>query len=441
MRKVSPLIILFLVMWGMALPVAAITYDELAQHWAPRFYHDTNVNYDYEAEYFTLFNYDSNWKGIDNWENLYNYPKYSYIYYSVVETETHWFINYDAFHPRDDGPLFDQHENDFEGAVLAIKKDGSTYGSLHVMITMAHDDWNVYTNDPNIRGAEETVNGGILFDSYGRPEIYIQANGSSLDNNGHGWKAYDGRDAPGGDGIVYYYGGWAEVPTDGSGNWVHEYSYTLRPFSDLWDRRYDFVETYAAFGVFRGDTYQENAAKTPWYWDDADDGPAFNGSAWSDPAHLIDTHVTGLGNWSRNYVSNSQYTHKIVLYDVTSLADRDAFGNGSDIYLKIFVDGQIYWDERLWKHDDAVKGTAYPVKMGRDDALITTYDGDTNAIYIAKPAGSLIEIEVYDSDSTSGDDFMGSIEFVLNAGESIYRSGQLTSTGEAAVSFYAECVQ
>ncbi|MCK4261079.1 MAG: hypothetical protein KAX49_19035 [Halanaerobiales bacterium] len=441
MKKIKLTLLVLLIMLAMTLSAEAITQEQLAEHWAPRLYHDTNASYDYQAEYITKFNYDGDWKGNNNWENLFNYNKPGYLYYSVCETSTHWFINYDAFHPRDDGPIGDKHENDFEGAVFAIKKDGSTYGSLQIMLTMAHDQWYQYTNDSNIRSAQDDVDGGIRFDSYGHPEIYIQANGFTLDNNGHGWKAYDGCSAPGGDGIVYYYGGWSQTPTNGSGNWVYKYSYDLVHLNDLWNRKYDFVDTFGYFGALKGDTYGVNSAKTPWYWDDGDDGPTFNGSSFSDPAHLFDTHLTGLGSWSRSYTSNSQYTHKIILYNVTSLVDKDTLGGKSDIFVKIFVNGQIYWDERLWKYDNASKGYAYTVNMGANDALVNTFDGNTNTIYVSQPAGSLIEIEVYDSDSTSGDDYMGSIEFVLNAGENIYNTYQLTNTGEAKVSYYAKCVQ
>jgi len=45
-------------------PVNAVTHQELAERWAPRLYHDTNDAYDYEAEYFTLFNYDGDCKSM-----------------------------------------------------------------------------------------------------------------------------------------------------------------------------------------------------------------------------------------------------------------------------------------------------------------------------------------------------------------------------------------
>ena len=428
---------LFLTGTVWSLLYAGPTHAELAQHWAPVIYHDTNDSYGYDAEYITNVDFDGNWSGTDNWENLYYYDLPAYVYYSVTETTTHWFINYNAFHPRDDGPSGDQHENDFEGGLLMIRKDGSYYGRFELMLTLAHDQIYQYTNE-SFQTAEDDVDDGVLFDGH-RPLSYIQANGFSGTGNGHGWKGYNGDPARGGDGIVYYYGGWAEFPDDGTGDFVNEYSYDLKSMDELWSRRF-LSELFYDFGVMRGDTHKDNAVKMPWYWDDGDDGPVFNGAMWSDPAHMVDTHLTNLGSFSRTYVSNNNYTHKVEISQVISLDNRDSFGGKSDIYVKVYVDGTRYWDDRLGKRNNANKGSVYYPAMGRDNASVDTYDGYTNDIFIAKPAGSQVVIEVWDSD-TGNDDFMGSIAFTLQAGQS--RSGyqQTTSNGDARVTYNVSCVQ
>jgi hypothetical protein len=48
----------------------AITDQEIAEHWSPVIYHDTNSAYGYEAEYITNFDYDYDGDGTNNWENL-----------------------------------------------------------------------------------------------------------------------------------------------------------------------------------------------------------------------------------------------------------------------------------------------------------------------------------------------------------------------------------
>ena len=38
----------------------------------------------------TKFNYDGDWRGDNNWENLENYPQIPSAYFSVRETLTHY---------------------------------------------------------------------------------------------------------------------------------------------------------------------------------------------------------------------------------------------------------------------------------------------------------------------------------------------------------------
>ena len=67
----------------------------------------------------------------------------------MVETDSHWYITYLFFHPRDwvDQPFFEtEHdEHDGEGVLLAVEKDGSTYGVLRAAVTVAHTDFYSYT--------------------------------------------------------------------------------------------------------------------------------------------------------------------------------------------------------------------------------------------------------------------------------------------------------
>jgi hypothetical protein len=126
----------------------SFTEADLALYWAPVWYQDTHSSHDPELDYITNFNYDGNWKGNDNWGNLYSYDLKAYIYFSVVETASHWFIGYYDFHPRDwsaYGISADMHENDMEGVLLVIEKTGG-YGSLLLMETEAHNQLYQYSN-------------------------------------------------------------------------------------------------------------------------------------------------------------------------------------------------------------------------------------------------------------------------------------------------------
>jgi hypothetical protein len=54
-------------------------------------------------DYITRFDFDGDWVGDNNWDNAgdANTPLPAVVYYNVTETDTHFFVHYSAFHPRD----------------------------------------------------------------------------------------------------------------------------------------------------------------------------------------------------------------------------------------------------------------------------------------------------------------------------------------------------
>ncbi len=283
-------------------------YEQLAIFWAPVILQDSDSS-NYRADYITKFNYDGNWDGSDNWENLNSFSLPAYVYYWVVESETHWFVGYAFFHPRDWSEICTTancHENDLEGIVLTIEKDGTTFGQFLLMITVAHIDFFSYidAHDPNsskITNGQETVDGDIQFTN-GIPIIYIEAKGHGI----KGDNRWENNGFPGGDGIVYYYKDIAEEPESGVDLDV---GYDLINITDsvegLWPRRYDFGTTFANYGAFLGNTHGANAANAPWGWDDWNDGAVFKPDFFSDPAHLVDEYHDGFGTFSHTYIGSS----------------------------------------------------------------------------------------------------------------------------------------
>ncbi|MEK0317269.1 hypothetical protein [Cohnella sp. 56] len=417
---------------------AAVNYADLAAHWAPQIYQDVNADLNVRADFITNFNYDGDYLARNNWNNLDKFNQNAYVYYKVSETATDYFIEYDLFHARDDAytrPL-DAHENDFEGLILVIKKDGSTYGKFRLMETMAHNQWYDYTNDPTITSGSDNVDGGVLFNG-SHPMVFCQANGQSP-SGGHGVKAYDGSSAPGGDGIVYDYTGQATFPTNTSGSYANHYGYALIEWGDLWNRRND-PNIFSSWGTIAGDDYTSNSAKAPWGWDDSDDGPALQGMNWSDPAHQVDVHLDGLGSFSHSYVYNPYYSHKITLSSAQSLADRDPFGGKSDIYIKAYVNGQGQTDARFWKKNDAPIGQNYNIVFGANEAEFGPHFSESyNTVYVAKPANTNVELHVYDSDGTSGDDDMGYVSAVVAPGTVMTWTNATTSNGQARLTATVE---
>ena len=107
-RQIGRWTLLALVVLGLGYPhesaqAANDFYLELARHWSPVIYQDTDAVRP-RADYITRIYYDDTpWDTTDNWENLDGFSLKAYVYYWVVESEDHWFIGYAFYHPRDWG--------------------------------------------------------------------------------------------------------------------------------------------------------------------------------------------------------------------------------------------------------------------------------------------------------------------------------------------------
>lgn len=292
---------------------------ELASYWAPVWYQDTDEAGP-GADYITNFDFDGDWNGANNWENQPDYPLPGYIYYWTMETDTNWFIGYADFHPRDWTyvTLFDtQHENDMEGCLLVIMKDGSSYGEFLLMITVAHWDFYSYTDSDKSPSAKvtdghERIKGDVQFEGH-HPYVYIDAKGHGV----YGDRRWEEQGFPGGDGMIYIYTGIAEEPEKEQ----QECGYDLKHINQLWELRdsNDHPDTFCEFGVFRGDltpgvaNMVENSAKAPWGWDDETviingikisegDGEVYAPHFYTDPAYMVDYYHDGLGDFSHSYL-------------------------------------------------------------------------------------------------------------------------------------------
>ncbi|MEM3087476.1 MAG: hypothetical protein QXO51_08320 [Halobacteria archaeon] len=310
----------------------AVTYSELANHWAPVWRQDTAGKY--REDYIAAVNFDGDWRGNNNWENTYNYKQFAYVYYAVAETPTHYFITYADFHPRDwnnawlggCGPDPDCHENDMEGAMVVVRKDGSPYGAFHLMETQAHGNFYQFTNDPAITTGSDNVDAGVAFENGKNPVLYVESKGHGVCSDLYSSTftcSHTPGTFPGGDGVIYRVGSVAQYPSDlgHSTGKVTSATYVLKPMEELWSRRCNIGNgqlydkpftyqgarnsfTYSIGGAFDGDTKGDDAANPPWGWDDGDDGPAYKGDWFLDPAYTIETHLNGLGTFSLDYTYN-----------------------------------------------------------------------------------------------------------------------------------------
>ncbi len=308
-----------------AMTAQALTPAELAFHYAPVHYQDTDSS-DYPSDYLTAFDYDGDRIASNNWDNRGNGLWPATVYYSVVESCTHYFVTYAFYHPRDwSDTIFDQeHENDLEGTILSVRKDGSAYGRLEGMITVFHTNFFSYTppGSPYTNG-HENIDGTLSFelhDGVSRVKTVQEA-------KGHGLKAWpyasDFNGSPNQDGIVYYpTTGAPTSPMSGNDRHVLYRLVDMTQPNGLWAAALSDAQqpgsqalTFASWGTFRGDTSggcgaglktcSTNSANTPWGWDDGDDGPSYRGEFALDPAHLFAHYFGGVGKFSQQYVNNA----------------------------------------------------------------------------------------------------------------------------------------
>jgi len=304
-----------------------IPHAEIALYHAPVHYQDTDDTRP-EADFVIRFDYDGDWDALNNWENLETGDLSAWVYYSVVESCTHWFIVYGFFHPQDWTDTIEQeHENDMEGLLTIIRKDGSDYGKLEGMVTVFHNDfYSFIPKDSPLAKGEQDIDGEISW----QPVMLVPHPKTSQEAEGHGLKAWPFaghfRGTPGEDGVIYFPSQDAEVPSAGYDDYV---PYRLIDFfapEGLWERqlqeaRMDYTDslTYAEWGTLKGDPEGDgspgtcgagpslckaDAAHLPWAWDDQNDGAIRPGEMALDPANLVLHYFDGLGDFSTAYVHN-----------------------------------------------------------------------------------------------------------------------------------------
>ncbi len=262
------------------------------------------------------------------------------IYYSVCETQTHFFIVYAVYHvidwwkhvhPNNLYDLirerFDEHVHDMEGAMFVVTKEHDPV-RVDAVFTIAHNNFYLYANPWTEKGKSkylrivkfnETVDGQIWRDDNGRVKLYIECKGHGMYGDWEKWG--------GGDAIWYYYPDHVNLPTDrlksyeiGKGKnkqkmeEVKYKQYTLEDIcrdDGLWTFRFkDAVFKQTKSGkwgfVYRHDKTRRTfggSANPPWSWNDHNDTSPI-GEIATDPARFICRYAQGLGPVSPQYLYN-----------------------------------------------------------------------------------------------------------------------------------------
>ena len=314
---------------------------EIASRFAPVFYQALGDKP--RSDYITNFDFDGDWKGDNNWNHAGSkeFPLKAYVYYSVSETTTHYFIHYGVFHPRDykggekkgailseliregakRGGQYDPtgladetalaHENDMEGAVVVVRKNGKDLKDLHVVFveSLHHNQFGRYQP-----GDESSM--VRLEDQH--PLLYIEP-------KGHGIEAFKGdrKQVSNKDFLRYVIGSQASDPAKEDAVCIDlenqpcdkSVSYELIPLSLLWSKAsgeagqtYGVTNDYKEVKLtvelngkasektfkigtvgcaFLGAVGGINMARPPWGWFDRDEKDVPLGQWFFDPATAI----------------------------------------------------------------------------------------------------------------------------------------------------------
>jgi hypothetical protein len=312
-------------------------HANLARHWAPAIFQAVAVGdrnplgrYDFLAS----VEFDGDLAGGNNWENSddslrQDFPLRPYVYYAVLETETHYYITYSLFHPRDwtwnDLPAL-THENDLESATLVVLKQGR-FGALRALGTVCHLNNYCLIAAPDIepRAWALDAGGGDAAVRYyeDRPCLFVESGGHGIGGinralavTAGGPYAFGDRryGFAGGAGVVYLAsddpgftpeGEPVAAGQAGEGNFCR---YQLIPLvSSLWPLRaalgpgmmFDATFTYRSPGgcslatlpVFLAAGDQDVGANPPWARKASGDDLG-RGVWFLDPAYAFDHYIT-----------------------------------------------------------------------------------------------------------------------------------------------------
>lgn len=330
---------------------------KIAAQFAPIFYQ--GLGNEPRADLITNFDFDGDWKGDNNWANLDNrsYPLRAYIYYSVAETSTHYFVHYAAFHPRDykgglekssiletlineglrragkdpTGGLADDlalsHENDLEGCLVVAEKRGQDLSKAIVRFveTMAHNHYFRYCPREDRAGICEAID---MKDK--RPLIFVEPKGhgqmrytgdpQQLKNSANGVMVYSytgraedpdkalskpGEKSAGYDLIPIYDTFWSRAQQGENETYGETFDYQTRSFLKFQAGKPAVKVEYklgALGAAFRGVVGFKNKARPPWSWFDDSEKDRPRGEWFFDPASVIARHFNLGEEFSTAYV-------------------------------------------------------------------------------------------------------------------------------------------
>jgi hypothetical protein len=264
-------------------------------------------------------------------------------YYSVVETETHYFILYVFYHAQDwyDGDrladkirkMFDEHMHDMEGALAVVtKREDGADDRVDAFITISHFHFYCYAGwrrtemdylypgrgwEKGVHGRLERLDGNIWPRADGdrtRFSLYSQAKGHGIRGDRKGWGSEKQ--------IIRYFPSLSESGEPGldEGAFSEDRGYLFQ------DVRFRLIDIHEPGGLWENrdnpDVFQDNdrgqpafvtlddsgrriagSANPPWGWEDIDDRHDC-GMIALDPARLVYDYLDGFPDYSLEYLHN-----------------------------------------------------------------------------------------------------------------------------------------
>jgi len=305
-------------------------YRRLAEHYSPFIAQETW--FQPKSDYLARFDFDGDWHGDDNWEDAESGASQAYAYYAVMETETHWFLVYNFFHPRDYSDkcvVGTCHENDNEGMILTVEKDGSQFGRLLAMETLAHNNLYSHRADSRVQSAIHNLDGAVELYEGSHPVVFIESGGHGVYGSAGDHSRFTLRagDFAGGTGVTYVFKSKAEQPKHPNDRLV---GYELLPIYDHWwvrsnsaegrrERMFDEYYQYIPYGgrpttrereisgAFYGRMHSSNKARPFWGWFDSrtqKQKVVATGQWGLDPAYAVSQNLRMPRPFSLTYVFN-----------------------------------------------------------------------------------------------------------------------------------------
>ncbi|MFQ5343605.1 MAG: hypothetical protein ACE5F6_18855 [Anaerolineae bacterium] len=286
--------------------------EDLARHYAPII----NQAAASDQDYITAVDFDGDWIGNNNWENQPAGDLSAHVYYSVIETQTHWYVFYSLFHPRDytHNPCEESdgcHENDLESLEVVAAKDDTVFGRPIALLTLAHSHIHLYNYDPAVKAGALTLEGQARLEE-GHPVVWVEAFGHGIYGKPRVlWPArliYRFRDR-----VIYRVGDQADLP---EGLRDEDVRYQLVPIYDtlwqhrselgpgrLFDRPFDYRGRILP-ATIDGDNWAPDKANTPWGYNQEIGETLLRGDFFLNPAKAFAYFATVEGGLVRQYLDN-----------------------------------------------------------------------------------------------------------------------------------------